>query len=277
MKYSFLRFPDFKSRALTFSYDDGSIYDKRLVKIFNENHLKATFNINSGLMEQSDGWRMSLDEAIALYQSGGHEIAIHGLKHLSLYDLPDHCAIDEILQDKKNLEKATGKIVRGMAYSYGAYNAKTIDLLKKLDVCYARTVCQTENFDICENFLELNSTCHHNNGKLFKLLDDFLAKEEDGLFFKKGPKLFYVWGHSHEFERDGNWYIIEQFCEKVGKQETVWYSTNIEIINYVNAYKNLVWSADGTRIYNPTATDIYLNYYGKETVIPSGKEMDFKI
>lgn len=275
MKYTFLRFPEFKKKALAFSYDDGSVYDKKLVKIFNENSLKATFNINSGLMEKNDGWRMSLEEAIELYQSGGHEVAIHGLKHLSLFDIPEHCAVDEILQDKKNLEKATDKIVRGMAYSYGSYNARITELLKMLDVCYARTVRQTENFDISENFLELKPTCHHNNARLFELLDMFLAEDSVGLFFKGGPKLFYVWGHSHEFEKDGNWDIFERFCKKAGNHKDVWYATNIEIFDYINAYKNLIWSTDGKRIYNPTATDIFMDYYGVEYIVPSGKSINF--
>ena len=276
MKYSFLRFPEFKSKALTLSYDDASIYDKRLVQIFNENGLKATFNINSGLMTENDGWRMSLKEAIDLYKSGEHEIAIHGFKHLSLYDIPEHCAIDEILQDKKTLEQATNSIIRGMAYSYGTYNAKIVEVLKKLDICYARTVWQSENFDISDNFLELKPTCHHKNPKLFKLLDDFLSNEISNIFFKNGPKLFYVWGHSHEFQNDGNWELMEQFAQKAGNHQDVWYATNIEILSYINAYRNLIWSTDTTRIYNPTATDVYINYYGRECRIPSAKEIHLR-
>lgn len=39
-----------RNKFLTFSYDDGVTQDKRLVKIFNKYHLKATFNINSSLL-----------------------------------------------------------------------------------------------------------------------------------------------------------------------------------------------------------------------------------
>ena len=35
------------------------------------------------------------------------------------------------------------------------------------------------------------------------------------------------------------------------KQDDVWYATNGEIYDYVNAYENLVFSADGKRIYKP--------------------------
>ncbi len=42
-------FPDNKYKALTFSYDDGVEQDRRLVKLFNQYNLKATFNLNSGM------------------------------------------------------------------------------------------------------------------------------------------------------------------------------------------------------------------------------------
>ena len=39
-----------KNKAITLSYDDGVMQDKRLVKIFDNYGLKATFNINSGML-----------------------------------------------------------------------------------------------------------------------------------------------------------------------------------------------------------------------------------
>ena len=43
-----------KSKAITFSHDDGITQDVRLIEIFNKYNLKATFNINSELLG-SDG------------------------------------------------------------------------------------------------------------------------------------------------------------------------------------------------------------------------------
>lgn len=39
-----------KKKAITFSFDDGGTQDFRLVQIFNKYGLKATFNLNSGLL-----------------------------------------------------------------------------------------------------------------------------------------------------------------------------------------------------------------------------------
>lgn len=37
MKYYelFLRYPEFKTRAVTFSFDDGYIYDRKMIEILN--------------------------------------------------------------------------------------------------------------------------------------------------------------------------------------------------------------------------------------------------
>ena len=40
-------FPEGKFKALTFSYDDGNVADRRLVEIFNRYGMKGTFNLCS--------------------------------------------------------------------------------------------------------------------------------------------------------------------------------------------------------------------------------------
>ena len=37
-----------KNKAVTFSFDDGVLQDKRTIEILNKYGLKATFNLNSG-------------------------------------------------------------------------------------------------------------------------------------------------------------------------------------------------------------------------------------
>ena len=45
----FIRFPEGRSKTLTFSYDDGMILDPKLVEIFDKKGLKGTFNIDGGM------------------------------------------------------------------------------------------------------------------------------------------------------------------------------------------------------------------------------------
>ena len=74
MKFE-LFYPQWKDRAVTFSYDDGQIFDRRLVDIFNKYNLKATFHLNSGTLD-TEGF-IKTQELKSLYQ--GHEIACHGV------------------------------------------------------------------------------------------------------------------------------------------------------------------------------------------------------
>ena len=77
-------------KALTFSFDDGIQYDKRLVELFNKYGMKCTFNLNSGIMTRANNWieknimvfRMNQTEIGDLYK--GHEIASHTLIFQSL-------------------------------------------------------------------------------------------------------------------------------------------------------------------------------------------------
>ena len=52
-----LKFPGGKTRALTFSYDDGVSQDMRLVTLFNLYGLKGTFNLNSGIQSRENTWQ----------------------------------------------------------------------------------------------------------------------------------------------------------------------------------------------------------------------------
>ena len=69
--FSYITFPEGRSKVLTMSYDDGRIHDKRLVEIFNKYGIKGTFHLNSGWMDP-DLVQMR-DEAVMLY--AGHEIS----------------------------------------------------------------------------------------------------------------------------------------------------------------------------------------------------------
>lgn len=185
------------------------------------------------------------------------EVANHGNEHKYMTSLtPLEMAEDTILC-RKSLESLYGKIIRGMAYPYGWYDDTLIDVLKQCGITYCRTVESTENFDLPENWLAWNPTCHHDDEALFDLADEFVSKQN-----VERPLLFYVWGHTFEFERNNNWERMDRFMEKVAKQDDVWYATNGEIYDYVNAYENLVFSADGKRIYNPSKMPVWVEIDG---------------
>jgi hypothetical protein len=135
---------------------------------------------------------------------------------------------------------------------------------------YSRTVTSTEEFEIPTDWLHLPATCHHNNPRLMELADKFLDDTPARHFWNERPKLFYLWGHSYEFNDNDNWEIIENFAKKVGNREDVWYATNIEIYDYVKAFDSLVFSVDMKRICNPSMQDLWICVYGEDIFVPAG-------
>ena len=255
-----LRFPGGKSKALTFSYDDGVIFDKRLVEIFRKNGLKGTFNLNSGLFGK--GRRMSLDEVTATYTPDVCEIACHGVTHPDFTKCDSAVLMSQVVYDRKDLEQIAGYPVFGMAYPGGCYDQRVIDTLKNCNIKYARTVNSHQKFTLPEELLAWHPTCHHKNPKLNEFADQFL-----NLPTTFRSNLFYVWGHAYEFNDDNNWEIIEKFAEKLSGKDDIWYATNIEICNCIEDFRRLQYSADSTMIYNPNARDVWISTPAGETVL----------
>ncbi len=271
----FMRFPDFKSKAVTLSYDDGLIQDRRLMEILDKYGLKCTFNISSGFFNDDDKareyGRMTKKQCLELYTGSGHEVAIHGENHKYMEQLPISAAMSEIISDRRRLESVFKNIIKGMAYPYGTYNTKILEILKNAEISYARTTKSTEEFALPENWLILNPTCKHTNPKFKELTNRFISMEVN-----TAPQMFYLWGHSSEYDRDNNWEVIEEFAKKIGKCDCVWKATNIEIYDYVKAYKTLEFSVDMTICYNPAAKEIFFNYGGFDCKISPGEVIKLK-
>ena len=62
---------------------------------------------------------------------------------------------------------------------------------------------------------------HMEFGTNYKLADEFFAADEG---------IFYIWGHSYEFDINDTWAEFEKFCEYVANRPDVYYGTNKEII-----------------------------------------------
>ncbi|MBS7297793.1 MAG: polysaccharide deacetylase family protein [Eubacteriales bacterium] len=268
------RFPDGKCKAVTLSYDDGVAQDIRLVEIMSKYGIKGTFNVNTGLMSKEDNTtgegKLSAKQMLKLYKESGNEVAVHGYIHSHLEDLPADIITDEVLTDRKVLEELFDTDVRGMAYPYGTYNDTVIDCLKACGIAYSRTVWASERFDMPINWLELHPTCHHNHPKLFELAEQFIAHDYKSRY-NDTVNMFYLWGHTYEFDNDNNWDRIEKFCEYMGGRDDIWYATNIEIYDYMQAVNQLRFNVAKTTAYNPTSTDVWFSEEGKLYKVPAGE------
>ncbi|MFP4660898.1 MAG: polysaccharide deacetylase family protein [Halanaerobiales bacterium] len=260
MEISFSYYPGGKKKALTMSYDDGQIHDRRLVEIFNQYGIKGTFHLNSGMLGKESF--LCKTEISTLFE--GHEVSAHSVNHPFLTRIAGVVLLEEIREDRKQLEELVKYPVRGMSYPFGEYNQKIMEELPLLGIEYSRTVNSHGRFALPDNFLAWHPTCHHDGGIMKKLKD----------FQNPNPwevmPLFYVWGHSFEFDRNNNWELIEEFCKKASNDETVWYATNLEIMDYIKALRNLKFSVDKQMVYNPSGINVWIGANGKAVEIEPG-------
>ena len=208
-------FPQGKHKVLTMSYDDGKIFDRKLIEIFNKYGIKGTFHLNTGIMPVDED-RIQLSEVKELYK--GHEVSCH-----------------------------------------------TSNLLPACGIEYSRVVGSTDDFAFPDNFLEWKSTCHHGHN-LMQNAERFADLHKTQYLY-----MMYVWGHSYEFDRDNSWDLIEGFCKFIGGRDDIWYATNIEIVDYMNAAKNLKYTAKGDKVYNPNAISVWIEVDGQHYEIKPGE------
>ena len=224
-----------KNKAVTFSFDDGITQDVRAIEILDKYGLKATFNLNSSLLGLKgsiarNGKNISYDKISPqrvreVYKN--HEVAVHTLTHPNLTEQSEATVIWQVEEDRKALERLTGKAVVGMAYPCGGVNNddRVADIIRaNTGVKYARTIASTHNFDLQENLLRFNPTVYYIEDCLFDIAEKFLAIKVDK------PQLLYVWGHTYEMDAGLiSWEKFEEFCAFISQREDIFYGTNSEI------------------------------------------------
>ena len=227
-----------KMKAITFSYDDGVTQDKRLIEIFNKYGLKATFNLNSGLLGKNgnlvrDGVTVAHNKiAAADVRSvyAGHEIAAHTVTHPFL---PTMESEDEIVrqveEDRLALSELCGYEVVGFAYPGGGINhsKRVAEIIRdRTGVRYCRTTDSTHSFAPRSDLWEFHPTVYHHveMDEMFRLGEQFLSMQADT------PQIFYIWGHAYEFDIRDEWDRFEAFCKMIAGAKDVFYGTNKEIL-----------------------------------------------
>ena len=242
-----------KTKALTLSYDDGTVHDIRLSEILDKYGIKCTFNLNSSnVKNRNESGEFPLEVAKKCYQN--HEVAMHMVTHPHPTQIDDGQLEFEVAEDKRFLAECFGRSLRGAAYPYGEYDDRTIAMLKKYNIVYSRTTKSIADFSVPDNFHEWYATSKHTSPELQNLVKDFLDSDRE-------LALFYLWGHSFEFDRNNNWNVIEDFCDSIASKEDIWYATNIEIYDYIQAMNQLIITKNG-EIINPTDTKLFVSVNG---------------
>lgn len=282
MQYRFARFPEGRAKAFTASYDDGSRFDRKLLDIMNGAGIKCTLNINGGFTDSNDGWHLTAEELAAIADGGGHEIAQHCAHHIAP-GLASSCTVmREVLLGRQMLERQFHRIVRGMAYpdsgilrTFSTDYATVRRILQEAGVAYSRSLGgDNDAFLLPEDWYNWVPTAHHENAHLFEWLDAFVSADtENRPLPSQQPLLFYLWGHSFEFDNRNNWDRLEAICEKAGGRADVWYATNLEIRDYMAAYDALQFDVDETRVYNPSRVPVWFVADRKTYAVGAGETL----
>ncbi|MDY2880635.1 MAG: polysaccharide deacetylase family protein [Candidatus Borkfalkiaceae bacterium] len=225
-----------KTKAVTFSFDDGVTQDVRLIGILDRYGLKATFNLNSSLLGlqgelESNGRTVRHDKNPAgrvaeIY--AGHEVAVHTLTHPNLTALDDDAVVWQVEEDRKTLGRLAGYDVRCMAYPCGGVNcdervAKV--LRERTQIRFARTIVSSGSFFVPDDLFLYDPTVYYaDKDRLFELGEKFIRLQADK------PQVFYIWGHSYEMD-DGriSWSEFEEFCQLISRREDIFYGTNAQV------------------------------------------------
>ncbi len=255
------RFKNGKQHIVTMSYDDGPESDIKLIEIFNKYGVKGTFNLISNSFNNPNNWLQPKDVPTVY---AGHEIACHTVTHPHLEFLTPKAQYDELMNCRLALEKASGQIVRGLAFPFGTWSDETITAMKTAGLVYSRATSSTYSFRFPNDFMVWQPTSHHNQCIIYNIT--------------KAPwrvgSLLYIWGHSYEFrpQNDNNWELIETVCQKLAEvSDKIWFATNIEVVDYKKAISQIQISADEKIIRNPTAIDLWVSCDNEPLKIAAGE------
>lgn len=262
-----LLYPHFKKKAVTFSYDDGVIQDKKIIDIFNKYNIKATFNLSYGKSkekktrlnknnEEIDCSYLDLDKDYKIYE--GHEITSHSFSHPHMESLAYDKQKEEVVNNMNELSSLFNSNVEAFCYPYGTYNQDTLSILKELNITYSRTTRSTYSFNLPCNFLLWNPTIHHRDKRIFEIIDNFKKADNE-------LALLYIWGHSYEFAIDDNFSLLEDIILKLNEDKDIIYLTNGEIYKYVNDASMVYFRDD--KFINPSDSDVYLICNNKNILV----------
>lgn len=261
-------FPEGKQKVFSLSYDDGVLQDIPFVELINKYKLKATFNLNSYLMESEFEWihssgipirRLSVKQAQKLYT--GHEIASHTRSHPYMENLTEGQILEEMSKDKQALESLFGTEVSGFAVPFEYYSELIESCAKKCGFRYARTSDESYCFTPSQNYHRWQGTVFHLNDNLESIINDFISTDQE-------LAVCQIIGHSYDLDTENMWGRAEEIFVLISESNDILPMTTIELVTYLTAMNNA--EITDKEIVNNSEDTLWFNINGSVISINSG-------
>ena len=116
-----------------------------------------------------------------------------------------------------------------MAYPGGGVNndERVAEVIRKHTAMkYARTITSCYHFDLQQDLLRFQPSVYHIEfDRMAEMGEAFLKLQPDK------PQIYYIWGHSYEFDYHDTWGEFEKFCQMMSGRDDIFYGTNHEVLN----------------------------------------------
>lgn len=211
-------------RIVTTSWDDGFESSLKIAELLEKFDLKGTFYVPVNTQGMKDLTEEGLKKLSENFEVGGH-----GFTHNVLTELSKREKEEEIQKSKEELSELVGQKIRGFAYPKGYYDEETIEILKRKEFKYARTVEDGE-LTISKKY-EMPVTCfcgtHFIQRVKFSILAPFhdiypfLGNWVDGILkayerLKETGGVLHIAGHGQNWSEDFRDKLNNAFSEISG-------------------------------------------------------------
>ena len=200
------------AKYFIFSFDDGTVYDQRFIRLLNKYHVPCTFHLNSGL--EDFVWlyedrvpirRQKLEGTREQYW--GHEVASHSLHHPLMTQLPAPRVAFEVEADCARLKEIYGMEDIGFGTPFDQLEEREIRIIKKF-VRYIRIPEMAETFELPKDPYHIPIHALFNQEDIRERIAAFAEnKSEDSLFVMAG--------HSYDCEVLGLWEWFEELLQYI--------------------------------------------------------------
>ncbi len=188
------------------SFDDGCIWDGKLINLLDKYHMKATFNLNSGLedfvwyLEDFPVYRQKLSESVDIYK--GHEVASHTMHHPWLDSLSDAHLTEEVREDCDIIKYIFHLDEIGFAVPFTACGEREIQIIQN-HVTYIRLSQETDSFVLPTDPYHIPVHAMYNQPDVRERIAAFAQNT-------LSDSVFVLAGHSYELEAYDDWDYMEE-------------------------------------------------------------------